>query len=179
MEESTQCSQAHLATSKGCFTVDTTQADSVLFHFQHLNSMFKQSFGGILLHPRHLLSRTPNVNPVWHAQRLTSFEKNGFIGMNTIEEVIPCVFMEASAMWQTSPLLAQSSRWKIGWCVSKPTSSENPFEEIFYCAKYLRAILLITYLCLYGYDCTESTWTNVNEWIHEDSRVMCYPSSEG
>lgn len=60
------------------------------------------------------------------------------------------------------------------WCVSKPTSSENTFEEIFYCVKYLRAILLITYLFLYGYDCTDSALTNMNEWIHEELRVMCY-----
>lgn len=82
--------------------------------------------------------------------------------------------MEISAMVQTSPLVAQSSRWKMCWCISKPTSSENTFEEIFYCAKYLRAILLITYLFLYGYDCTDSTLTNMNEWIHEERRVMCY-----
>lgn len=60
------------------------------------------------------------------------------------------------------------------WCISKPTSSENTFKEIFYCVKYLRAILLITYLSFYGYDCTNSTWTNMNEWIHEETRVMCY-----
>lgn len=43
VEESTQCSQAYLATSKGCFTVDTTQADSVLllFYSKRFNSMFK------------------------------------------------------------------------------------------------------------------------------------------
>lgn len=77
-------------------------------------------------------------------------------------------------MVQTFPLVAQSSRWKMCWCVSKPTSLENTFEEIVYCAKYLRAILLITYLFLYGYDCTDSTLTNMNEWIHKETRVMCY-----
>lgn len=50
---------------------------------------------------------------------------------------------------------------------------ENTFEEI-YCGKYLRAILLITYLFLYGYDCTDSTLTNMTEWIHEETKVMCY-----
>lgn len=50
----------------------------------------------------------------------------------------------------------------------------NAFEEIFYCAKYLRAILLITYLSLYWYICTNSTLTNMNELIHEEMRVMCY-----
>ena len=80
--------------------------------------------------------------------------------------------MEISATVQTFPLVAQSSRWKMCWCISKPTSSENTFEEIFYCVKYLRAILLITYLSLYGYDCTDFTLTNMNEWIHEE-REWC------
>lgn len=62
---------------------------------------------------------------------------------------------------------------KMCWCISKPTSLENTFEEI-YCAKYLRMILLITYLFLCGYDCTNSTLTNMNEWIHEETRLMCY-----
>lgn len=47
-------------------------------------------------------------------------------------------------------------------------------EESFKCAKYLRAILVITYLFFYGYDCSDSTLTNMNEWIHEETRVMCY-----
>lgn len=55
-----------------------------------------------------------------------------------------------------------------------PTSSENTFEESFKCAKYLRAILVITYLFFYGYDCSDSTLTNMNEWIHEETKVMCY-----
>lgn len=84
----------------------------------------------------------------------------------------PIVFMEISATVQTFPLVAQSSRWKMCWCISKPTYSENTFEEIFYCVKYLRAIRLITYLSLYGYDCTDSTLTNMNEWIHEE-REWC------
>ena len=58
-------------------------------------------------------------------------------------------------------------------CISKLTSLENAFEEI-YCEKYLRAILLITYLFLHGYDCTDSTLTNMNEWVHEEMIVMCY-----
>lgn len=55
-----------------------------------------------------------------------------------------------------------------------PTSSENTFEESFKCAKYLRAILVITYLFFYGCDCSDSTLTNMNEWIHEETKVMCY-----
>lgn len=35
-------------------------------------------------------------------------------------------------------------------------------------------MLLITYLFLCVYDCTDSTLTNMNEWIHEELRVMCY-----
>lgn len=70
--------------------------------------------------------------------------------------------------------MAQSSREKLCWCISKPTSSENTFENIFYSVKYLRAVLLITYLFLCVYDCTDSTLTNMNEWIHEELRVMCY-----
>lgn len=82
--------------------------------------------------------------------------------------------MEISATVQTFPLRAQSPRWKMRGYISEPTSSENTFEEIFYCAKYLRAMLLITYLFLYKYHCTDSTLTNMNEWIHEETRVMCY-----
>lgn len=63
---------------------------------------------------------------------------------------------------------------KLCWCISKSTSTENTFEEVFYSVKYLRAMLLITYLFLCVYDCTDSTRTNMNEWIHEELRVMCY-----
>lgn len=75
-------------------------------------------------------------------------------------------------MRQTSPLWAQSSQCKMLWCVSKATSSQNTFEGIFCCAKYLR---VITYLLLDGYDCTDSTLTNMNEWIRErdGSHVLC------
>lgn len=35
-------------------------------------------------------------------------------------------------------------------------------------------MLLITYLFLCVYDCTDSSLTNMNEWIHEEQRAMCY-----
>lgn len=84
-------------------------------------------------------------------------------------------------MAQTFLLWAQNSRRKTCRCIfPSPTSSENTFEESFKCAKYLRAILVITYLFLYGYDCSDSTLTNMNEWIHEETRVMCYiPHQKG
>lgn len=46
---------------------------------------------------------------------------------------------------------------KLRGYIFKPTSSENTFEEIFFCAEYLRAILLITYLFLREYDGTDFT----------------------
>lgn len=83
-------------------------------------------------------------------------------------------------MVQTFPLLAQSSQQKKRFlCVSKATSSENTFEESFYCAKHLRAILLITYLFLNQYDSANSTLTNMNECTHEqDESGALYPSSK-
>lgn len=57
---------------------------------------------------------------------------------------------------------------------SKSISSENTFEDILYSVKYLGAVLLITYLFLCVYDCTDSTLTNMNEWIQEELRVMLY-----
>lgn len=69
------------------------------------------------------------------------------------------VYSEVSAIvWSGSKLLL-----KI--CISKPTSSENTFEEISCSAKYLRAFLLIAYLFLSVHDSTDSTLNNVNEYM--------------
>lgn len=63
---------------------------------------------------------------------------------------------------------------KLCWCISKSTSTENAFEEIFCGVKYLGAMLLIAYLFLCAYDCKDSALTNMNEWIRGELRVMCY-----
>lgn len=85
-----------------------------------------------------------------------------------------CTHEESRHGAKLSHLWLKALHEKLCWCISKSTSTENTFEEMFYSVKYLRAMLLITYLFLCVYDCTDSTLTNMNEWIHEELRVMCY-----
>lgn len=73
------------------------------------------------------------------------------------------VYSEVPAIVWKGSLVAQSSSWKM--CISKPTSSENIFEEISRSVKYLRVILLITYLFLSVYDSADSALNNVNEYM--------------
>lgn len=73
------------------------------------------------------------------------------------------VYPEVPAIVWSSSLVAQSSCWKM--CISKPTSSENTFEEISCSVKYLRAILLITDLFLNVFDGTASTLNKANEYM--------------
>lgn len=74
-----------------------------------------------------------------------------------------CTHEESRHGAKLSHLWLKALHKKLCWCISKSTSTENTFEEIFYSVKYLRAMLLITYLFLCVYDCTDSTRTNMNE----------------
>lgn len=73
------------------------------------------------------------------------------------------VYPEVPAVVRSGSLVAQSSCWKTR--ISKATSSENTFEEISCSVKYLRAILLITYLFLNVFDSTASTLNKVDEYM--------------
>lgn len=84
--------------------------------------------------------------------------------------VILCVFVEP---WHNPSYFGLKTLKCVGVFFPAPLPRKI-HEESFKCAKYLRAILVITYLFFYGYDCSDSTLTNMNEWIHEETRVMCY-----
>lgn len=66
-------------------------------------------------------------------------------------------------------------------CNSKPTSLEkNIWRDLLLCKISLSDTSDNISFPLYGYDFTASTLTNVNEWIHEELRVMCYiPHQKG
>lgn len=69
------------------------------------------------------------------------------------------VYSDVSAIvWSGSQLLLKNLYFQTHFI-------RNTFEEISCSAKYLRAILLITYLFLSMYDGTDSTLNNVNEYM--------------
>lgn len=170
MQESTPCSHAYLAPSKGCFIVDSTQPDSVLLllYSKQFNSNCNSVW--FLQHPQYLLFYTSCVNAVWRAQTLTSFEK-GFYQKES--NVLPvylwrCFHRGTNITTSGSKLLMKN----VLVCFPNPLPRKIHLRDLVLCKK-------ITYLSLFGYDCTESTWTNVNERIHEELGVVVYIPLKG